>query len=92
MFPGMFSPMCLFSGLLFVAAGILGAQQRWHYAARVRRKAGLIHPAMPEGWGHWFYEGFAGLTAATHGVVTLMWLAIWIVLGVALIGLGWRFA
>jgi len=52
----------------------------------------LPDAAMPEGWGQWFYQGFSNLTTATHGVVTLIRLAVWVMIGAGLIGLGWRLA
>ncbi|MBI3312098.1 MAG: hypothetical protein HYZ88_01045 [Candidatus Omnitrophica bacterium] len=80
--------LCVGSGFILMAVGLLTTRHRFEQAKRVHRKRGLIQAAMPEGWGGWFFQGFADVTVVTCWVAACFVLAVWIILGVSVIGLG----
>ena len=80
---------CIVAGLVMIGVGLIRANASVRRLSRVHRKSGLIHPAMPEGWGQWFFQGFAHVTIGTRRVVTMAWLSFCVVIGVGLISVGW---
>lgn len=73
-----------------VAAGLLVASRRLRKVKRAHHKRGLVHAALPEGWGTWFFQGFSDVTMGTRWIVTILLLVFWIGLGVSLFSLGLR--
>jgi len=71
-----------------IGMGLVLAVSRLRRTRRVHRKRGLVHAAMPEGWGSWFFQGFADVTMGTRWVVAVLLLTFWSVLGVTLVSLG----
>lgn len=86
---GTASQVCIVAGLAMIGVGLVTANARVRRLSRVHRKSGLIHPAMPDGWGQWFFQGFSHVTIGTRWVVTMAWLSFCVVVGVGLISIGW---
>ncbi len=85
------SILCLGGGFIAISLGVLLARDRLRRARRLHRKTGLIHAAMPEGWGSWFFQGFADVTAGTRWAVAACILAFWMIVGIGLMSLGVHF-
>lgn len=84
----MLGQSCVAGGVILIGLGLLMARGRLVRMSRARRKRGLIHPAMPEGWGTWFFQGFANVTWGARWVATMAWLFFCVIVGVGLISLG----
>ena len=82
--------VCMLGGAGSLAVGLLVVTRRLRRIARVHHKRGLVHAAMPEGWGTWFFQGFSDVTMGTRWAVTILLLVFWIGLGVSLFSLGIR--
>jgi len=89
---GLLGTLCVTSGLLAVGMGLWLSASRLRRTRRVHRKRGLVHAAMPEGWGSWFFQGFADVTMGTRWMVAGLTLAAFLVLGVSLVCLGLHLA
>lgn len=84
----MLGQACVVGGVILMGLGVLTARRRLVRMNRAQRKRELIHPAMPEGWGGWFFQGFANVTMGTRWVVTMVWLFFCMIVGVGLISVG----
>ena len=80
--------LCVGGGLSAVSVGWLLARSRLKRARRRHRKRRLIHAAMPEGWGVWFFQGFSDVTLGARWLVAVFVLVFWVALGVGLVSLG----
>ena len=70
------SVFCLLSGL-----GIGLTRRRMH------RKTTALHAAMPEGWGSWFWQGFADMAVETHRIVAAVMMGAGVLVGLWLVSL-----
>ncbi len=86
------SALCIASGIGIMGIGVLAARSRLREVRRFHLKHSLIHTAMPEGWGLWFFQGFSGVTTGTRWFVALLRLLLWLAGGLGLISLGLRLA
>ena len=86
------SLLCSGGGFIAISLGVLLARDHLRRARRLHRKTGLIHAAMPEGWGSWFFQGFADLTAGTRWAVAACLLVFWMIVGIGLVSVGVRLA
>jgi hypothetical protein len=73
---------------MVIGVGLWLSASRLRRTKRVHRKRGLIHAAMPEGWGSWFFQGFVDVTMGTRWVVAVLVLAFWVFLGIGLLCMG----
>lgn len=89
---GIVGTLCMVSGLVAISVGWLLTRSRLRRVKRVHRKKGLVHAAIPEGWGAWFFQGFSDVTMGTRWVVAAGIFAFWMALGVSLVSLGLRLA
>ena len=80
--------LCVGSGLILMVVGLLLARRYYQDAKRVHRKRRLIQAEMPDGWGGWFFQGFADVTVVTCWVAACFVLAVWVALGLSVIGFG----
>jgi len=87
---GMAGVLCVVGGLAAIASGLAMAATRMKRAQRVHQKSSSKMAAMPEGWGFWFFHGFSAMTLGTDVVRAVFRLAFWTVLGMGLIGVGFR--
>ena len=72
-----------------IGVGLIRTNASVRRLNRAHRKRGLIHPANPEGWGAWFFQGFSHVTIGTRWIATMAWFAFCVVVGVGLISVGW---
>ncbi len=84
------SALCFASGLWAFGLGVLLTGEGLARAARVRHKDGLVHASLPEGWGRWYFDGFAEVAMAVYGIRAVISLIAWIALGSLLLGIGWN--
>ncbi len=80
--------VCLISGIVAMGLGIVLSRAHLRQVARANRKHGLVHAAMPDGWGVWFFQGFADVTMGTRWAVALAILLAWSGVGLGLITVG----
>jgi len=80
--------VCVISGLVAIAAGLIVTQGRLQQAGRAHRKTSRVHATLPDGWGSWFFHGFANVSKGVGVVTALAQLAVWVVVGVGLVSLG----
>jgi hypothetical protein len=75
-------------GLAAISLGMLMTRRRLRNTKRAHRKKGLVHAAMPEGWGVWFFQAFTDVAMGTRWAVAAFLLTFWTALGVGMVGVG----
>ena len=84
--------LCVVSGLTAMGVGLVLSKARLERIRRVQRSQHVLLSVMPEGWGAWFFQGFADMTIGAGALSAIALLAFWIALGMWIAGIGIRLA
>ena len=84
------SLLCLISGAVAISLGVVMARQRLQRAMRMHQRTSGFHASLPEGWGHWFVQGFSSLGVGTRWLAAATALLLWLLLGAWMVSLGIR--
>jgi len=72
--------------------GLTLSKARLQHVKRVQRSRLALLAGMPEGWGAWFFQGFADMTVSAGALSAVGILVFWIALGMWIASVGIRLA